>query len=107
MIRIARILALAAVVGAVTTPDDVRAQAGERSPVSARRQDCRTLIAFSSDRTEAPGIYVISPDGGAAELVVSVPGALQVEWSPDGRRIAFLSVTSEDERLFEPFSALR
>ncbi len=107
MIRIRRVLALAAAAGAVTTPGEVRAQAGARSPVSAGSQDCPTLIAFSSDRPEAAGIYVVSPDGGDPELVVSVPGALQVEWSPDGKRIAFLSVTSEDEKLFEPFSALR
>ncbi|MEJ2336264.1 MAG: hypothetical protein P8Y26_11640 [Gemmatimonadales bacterium] len=107
MIRTGIILVLATAAGAVAMPGDARAQAGGLSPASAGGQDCRTLIAFSSDRTEAPGIYVIDPDGGDPELVASVPGALQVEWSPDGKRIGFLSVTSEDEELFEPFSALR
>ena len=74
---------------------------------AARGQDCRTLIAFSSDREGAPGIYVVSPDGGEPKLVASVPGALQIEWSPDGSRIGFLSVTAEDAGLFEQFSALR
>lgn len=106
MIRI-RTLVLAAAVGALTAPTAAKAQAGEGSSVSAGGQECSTLIAFSSDRKESPGIYVISPDGGDAELVVSVPGALQIEWSPDGERIGFLSVTAEDDGLFEPFSALR
>lgn len=76
-------------------------------PSAAAAQVCESLIAFSSDRADGPGIYVISPDGGEARRVVSVPGALQIEWSPDGRRLAFLSVTSEDEELFERFSGLR
>ena len=103
----ASILALAGAWGALAGSTEARAQADERPGVSGEGQECRSLIAFSSDRKEAPGIYVMNPDGGEPRLVVEVPGALQIEWSPSGERIAFLSVTAEDEKLFGPFAALR
>jgi Tol biopolymer transport system component len=69
--------------------------------------ECRSLIAFSSAREEGSGVYVMSPHGGESRLLAAVPGALQIAWSPDGRRLAFLSVISEDEEEFSPFAGLR
>ncbi|UCG74802.1 MAG: PD40 domain-containing protein [Gemmatimonadota bacterium] len=105
--RLVRTMGVALIGMAALRPAPLRAQA-DTVPLPAQPpRRCESLIAFSSDRDGAPGIYVIDPDGGPARLVVSVPGALQIEWAPDGRRLAFLSVTAEDEELFGPFGALR
>lgn len=78
-----------------------------RPSVLPAQAACESLIAFGSDRSEGPGIYVLSPEGGDARLLARMPGALGIEWSPVGGRIAFLSVRKEDEELFAPYADLR
>ena len=65
--------------------------------------DCRTL-AFLSDRQEdgQPEIYLIDRDGGEARQLTNLRGAIDdLEWSPNGRYLAFLLTdpeTEEDQR---------
>lgn len=58
-------------------------------------------IAFISDRSE-PGsqIYIIHADGGEAERLTSLPegNVTSIEWSPDGRRLAFTYRATPEER---------
>lgn len=63
-------------------------------------------LAFVSDRTEAPQLFVLPVDGGEALQVTSLEeGVGTIRWSPDGSRIAFTrtdptpdSIKSREER---------
>ncbi len=49
-------------------------------------------IAFASDRSGIPQIYMIDVSGGAAIPITNLPdGACQPSWSPDGARLVFVS----------------
>jgi serine/threonine protein kinase/Tol biopolymer transport system component len=49
-------------------------------------------IAFATDRTGAPQVYLMNADGSDPRQVTNMPdGACQPSWSPDGLRIAFIS----------------
>ena len=49
-------------------------------------------IAFASDRTGKPQIYVMNADGTNQRQVTIMPnGACQPGWSPDGARLIFIS----------------
>lgn len=50
------------------------------------------LIAFASDRDGAPQIYVMEIDGSNVRRVTNLPdGACQPEWSPDSKKLVFIS----------------
>lgn len=50
------------------------------------------LIAFASDRDGAPQIYVMEIDGRNVRRVTNLPdGACQPEWSPDAKKLVFIS----------------
>ena len=70
-------------------------------------------LAFSSDRntdwrghdegrgwehTQELSIYIIRPDGGGFRRIASKPGYClgSPKWSPDGRRVVFYELTTED-----------
>jgi serine/threonine protein kinase/Tol biopolymer transport system component len=49
-------------------------------------------IAFASDRTGTPQIFMINSDGTNLQQVTYMPnGACQPDWSPDGLHIVFIS----------------
>ena len=55
-------------------------------------------LAFLSGRKENNQIYLIPPDGGEAEALTQCKTGVQsFEWSPDGSRIAFLSLDPKTE----------
>lgn len=49
-------------------------------------------IAFASDRSGIPQIYVVNLDGNNPRQLTNMPeGACQPDWSPDGWRLVFIS----------------
>ena len=49
-------------------------------------------IAFASNQTGAPQIYIVNTDNSDLQQVTNMPaGACQPDWSPDGLHIAFIS----------------
>jgi serine/threonine protein kinase len=58
-------------------------------------------IAFVSDRTGVPEIYLINLDGTGFTLITDIPqGACQPAWSPDGMRIVFVSPCSKNKETY-------
>ncbi|MBW8011305.1 MAG: protein kinase [Chloroflexi bacterium] len=54
-------------------------------------------IAFASDRTGIPQIWIMNVDGtGLDQVTDEVAGACQPDWSPDGNRLVFISPCSND-----------
>jgi Tol biopolymer transport system component len=55
------------------------------------------LIAFASNRNGVPNIYVIKLDGtGLEQLTTFEDGACQPDWSPDGKKLVFVSPCGYD-----------
>ncbi len=49
-------------------------------------------IAFASDQTGAPQIFIVNIDSSGMQQVTNMPdGACQPDWSPDGSRIVFVA----------------
>ncbi|MBN1147906.1 MAG: PD40 domain-containing protein [Anaerolineales bacterium] len=49
-------------------------------------------IAFAADSSGIPQIYVIRVDGSGQRQITGLPeGACQPDWSPDGKRLVFIS----------------
>ncbi len=63
-------------------------------------------IAFASDRSGAPEIYLVNIDGtGLIQLTNIAEGACQPDWSPDGLRLIFVSPCSKNQESY-PGSSL-
>jgi eukaryotic-like serine/threonine-protein kinase len=55
-------------------------------------QNSSGLIAFTSERTGKPQVFVMRDDGSGVRQVTDLAeGACQADWSPDGQRLAFTS----------------
>jgi Tol biopolymer transport system component len=66
------------------------------------------MIAFASDLTgpgdddALPQIYLISVDGTARQRVTEMEqGACQPAWSPDGKRLAFISPCASNQEIYD------
>jgi serine/threonine protein kinase/Tol biopolymer transport system component len=58
-------------------------------------------IAFVSDRSGSAQIWLYAIDGGFLQQLTAVEGgACQPTWSPEGRRIAFISPCSENKAVY-------
>ena len=58
-------------------------------------------IAFSSDRTGIPQIWLIDVDGnGLLQLTDDLGGACQPAWSPDGTRLVFVSPCARNQESY-------
>ena len=58
-------------------------------------------IAFVSDRSGMPEIYLINLDGSGLNLITDIPeGACQPDWSPDGTRLVFVSPCSRNKETY-------
>jgi TolB protein len=74
-----------------------RALAGEKG---------KSEIAFISDR-DGGGLYVMDADGGNVRMLYQSFFCLVPSWSPDGGRIAFFGLRTEDEALLENYQELQ
>jgi Tol biopolymer transport system component len=62
-------------------------------------------IAFVSERSGLPQIYLLSVDGSIVEqLTFESEGACQPDWSPDGRDLAFISPCSGRKERYDSAS---
>ncbi len=56
-------------------------------------------LAFVSDRSGTPELWVIPANGGEGRQITAVAGAVRsISWHPDGRKIAFVQEVTAHER---------
>ena len=59
------------------------------------------MIAFASDREGIPQIYLVSlEDASLTKITTLQEGACQPDWSPDGRRLIFISPCAADAQKY-------
>ncbi len=59
-------------------------------------------IAFASMRTGIPQIFLLNPDGsGLRQITNEQDGACQPDWSPDGKRIVYISPCSQKQDTYQ------
>lgn len=62
-------------------------------------------IAFVSDRSGVPEIYLINLDGTGLSRLTDIPeGACQPDWSPDGTRLVFVSPCARNKETYRSSS---
>ncbi len=82
-------------IAAVTTAVGVNA-----APASATTAGRNGLIAFTASTSSGAQLFTVRPDGTHLRQITRVSGdAVHVDWSPDGRRIAFAVVTDTSARI--------
>lgn len=58
-------------------------------------------VAFASNRTGIPQVWVINADGtGLRQITFIAEGACQPDWSPDGRRLVFISPCEKKQEFY-------
>jgi len=84
---------------ATATPVDTPAPSP--TPAPTPRGGGGGQIAFVSDRTGRPQIFLIGVDGSGESQLTTLPdGACQPAWSPDGQSLLFVSPCKEKEALY-------
>ena len=73
-------------------PSLTRTRTATRAPTSTLLGGGYSQIAFASNQTGAPQIFVVNTDNSGQIQVTNMPdGACQPAWSPDGLHIVFIS----------------
>lgn len=73
-----------------------------RSPTATPQGGGYGQVAFASDRSGSPQIWVINMDGtGLRQLTDIQWGACQPNWSPDGTRLIFISPCEENRESYK------
>ncbi len=71
------------------------------SPEPAFLGNSNGEVAFVSDRTGLPQIWMINVDGVRFRQITDMPqGACQPDWSPDGQRLVFISPCPDRRELY-------
>lgn len=69
------------------------------TPTSTPTGGGRGQIAFVSERTGLPQIHLINADGSDIRPITNMPGgACQPDWSPDGKRLVFISPCDDPQK---------
>ena len=58
-------------------------------------------IAFASDRTGLPQVWLVNADGTGSHQITEMPeGACQPSWSPDGSKLVFISPCAFNQEMY-------
>ena len=86
---------------ATSTPTATRTQTSTVSPTPTPVGSGAGQIAFVSDRTGIPQIWLMNADGtGLMQITDLQEGACQPTWSPDGTKLLFISPCSKNQESY-------
>ena len=95
-------------VQASARPSETPVPSASPTAMATPRGGGRGEIAFVSDRSGRPQIYLIDVDGSGEEQLTTLPdGACQPAWSPDGQALLFISPCREKESSYPGASIYR
>jgi serine/threonine protein kinase len=71
-------------------------------PTSTPRGGGYSQLAFASDRSGTPQIWLVNVDGTGLKQITDIQqGACQPDWSPDGEQIVFISPCDEFKEIYD------
>ncbi len=87
------------------TPTETQTPTATKTPTATPMGGGFGQIAFASDRTGLPQIWVIHADGtGLQQITDTQQGACQPSWSPDGMQLLFISPCNGHREVYEDAS---
>lgn len=88
-----------------STPTKISTATSAVSPSITPEGGGHGQIAFASDRTGIPQIWIIDSKGtGLRQITNSQWGACQPDWSPDGEQLVFISPCEENKEIYDTAS---